>query len=120
MRALVVEAGLDPAALDGVVSLGGITYSPSTPNAAPKVRRSQETSDEEQEFADSLVSPTKSGQNAGQDFSEHMFSPDKAEAMYNEELLQDLFEGIEVDNANSTDLAMVKRSLTKRAYDYTK
>lgn len=120
MRALVVEAGLDPAALDGVVSLGGITYSPSTPNAARRVRRSQETTDEQQEFADSLVSPSKSGQNAGQDFSEHMFSPDRTEAIYNEEHIQDLFESFESDNANSTDLAMVKRSLVKRAYDYTK
>lgn len=76
MRVLVVESGQDPAALDGIVLLGDIQYTPSTVSEISNARRSYDVSQNLQSFMDSQVLPAKFGLLSAEDTFEHMQSPD--------------------------------------------
>lgn len=60
LRALVVQTGtLDPAPLDGIVALGGYTYSTPKNASAPLQKRDYRSADED--FMELLVAPAKTG-----------------------------------------------------------
>lgn len=131
----MIESGQDPAALDGVVSLGGLTYVPTAATssgkapASTKSKRSLPPSTEEnQEFADSLVKPVKDGSHPGSDQSEHMFSPESTTSHYEEEGESSDGLGESPDRRamndapfrdNITSTPVATHRLVKRAYDYT-
>lgn len=116
LRVLVVEAFLDPAPLDGIVALGGYTYDPTT-TARARSKRSLE--EEEQDFADMLVSPSKAGLNPGQDYSEHMFTPQHELSPVDNERLSDLLTGPAHESVAGSwlrnDSAPLLRTQQKRA-----
>lgn len=79
LRVLVVQSGQDPEPLDSMVALGGIDYvkTTSAPAANAIQRRSFQdyVSEEDQDYADELVLPSKPGSNPGRAMVEHMISP---------------------------------------------
>lgn len=75
VRVLVVQSGQDPAALDGVVVLGGINYSPSTVSESGSVSK-RSIAYEDQQFMDEQVAPTKFGLIDSEISFDRMFSPD--------------------------------------------
>lgn len=117
LRVLAVEALLDPAPLDGIVALGGYVYDPTTPNARERSKRS--LVDEEQDFADMLGSPSKAGLNPGQDYQEHMFTPQHDLSPVDNERLSDLLTGPAHESVAGSwlrnDSAPVLRTQQKRA-----
>lgn len=118
VRALVVQSGQDPAALDGVVSLGGITYSPTTLAA----RMAKRDNEEEQFYADQLIAPAKSNVIPGQDSFDHMYTPEHQVAMDHaeEDSRLDAMDARFDDNSTAPVVqTLVQRALTKRAFDYT-
>lgn len=110
---------MDPAPLDGVVALGGIKYVPTT-SAAKKRSSEAVLSDEEQDFADSLVNPVnRLAMMPGQDQSEHMYTPDYQERSMNEDTFAALVPSNSVEDSlfapnMSSDAApaLIKRAST--------
>ncbi|GAA95808.1 hypothetical protein E5Q_02465, partial [Mixia osmundae IAM 14324] len=84
LRELAIEAGLDPAYIDGIVQLGGYEYVPTTGPGTRKAKRSLHEEDEEALWAtfgadgldDLLVSPGKLVELPSERQKSHLASPE--------------------------------------------